>query len=108
MKATCTLLAATALSLALLPITHAEKAKPAAGLAALVGSDLVDAEGNAVSIDKLEGKVILKADPKKSVPVEKLPIAILGRVAITFSITTNYASNPVLLTVLPAEEPAEK
>ena len=58
--------------------------------------------------DKLEGKIILKADPKKSVPVEKFPIAVLARVAITFSITTNYASNPVLLTVLPAEEPAKK
>jgi len=58
MKPTFTLLAAAALSLALLPITQAEKANPAGGLAALVGSDLVDAEGNAVSIDKLEGKVV--------------------------------------------------
>lgn len=46
----------------------------------------------------LEGKVVLEASDK-AVPVERLPIGILARVSITFSITTNYSSNPVLLTV---------
>ena len=49
-----------------------------------------------------EGTVILEADAK-AVPVERLPIAVLARVSISFSITTNYASNPLSLTVLPAE-----
>jgi hypothetical protein len=50
----------------------------------------------------LEGTVILEASDKALV-VEKLPVAVLARVSITFSITTNYASNPVYLTVLPKE-----
>ena len=50
----------------------------------------------------LEGTVILEASDK-AVAVERLPIAVLARVSITFSITTNYASNPVYLTVLPKE-----
>jgi hypothetical protein len=50
----------------------------------------------------LEGTVILEASDK-ALTVEKLPLAVLARVSITFSITTNYASNPVYLTVLPAD-----
>lgn len=50
----------------------------------------------------LEGKVILEASDK-ALAVEKLPIAVLARVSITFSITTNYASNPIYLTILPKE-----
>ena len=50
----------------------------------------------------LEGTIVLEASDK-ALAVEKLPIAVLARVSITFSITTNYASNPVYLTVL-AEE----
>ena len=50
----------------------------------------------------LEGTVILEASDK-ALAVEKLPVAVLARVSITFSITTNYASNPVYLTVLPKE-----
>ncbi|NQV26286.1 MAG: pre-peptidase C-terminal domain-containing protein [Rhodopirellula sp.] len=50
----------------------------------------------------LEGKVILEASDK-ALAVEKLPIAVLAWVSITFSITTNYASNPIHLTVLPKE-----
>ncbi len=46
----------------------------------------------------LEGTVVLEASDK-ALAVEKLPIAVLARVSITFSITTNYASNPVVLTV---------
>jgi hypothetical protein len=51
---------------------------------------------------QLEGKIVLAADDK-ALPVERLPIAVMARVSISFSITTNYASNPVYLTVLPAE-----
>ena len=58
MKAATALLAATALSLTLLPATQAAEAAPAKGMAALLGSDLVDAEGNDVSLDKLKGKVV--------------------------------------------------
>jgi hypothetical protein len=50
----------------------------------------------------LEGTVILEASDK-ALAVEKLPVAVLARVSITFSITTNYGSNPVYLTVLPKE-----
>jgi hypothetical protein len=46
----------------------------------------------------LEGTVILEADDK-ALAVARLPIAVLARVSITFSITTNYASNPIYLTV---------
>ncbi len=52
--------------------------------------------------DQLEGTIILQA-AKNAQPVERLPIAVLARVAITFSITTNYCSNPVMLTVRGAE-----
>ncbi|MCA9164559.1 MAG: PPC domain-containing protein, partial [Planctomycetales bacterium] len=52
--------------------------------------------------DVLEGKIILEANDKP-LAVNRLPIAVLARVAITFSITTNYASNPVYLTVEPAK-----
>ncbi|MBI1312072.1 hypothetical protein GC176_12330 [bacterium] len=48
----------------------------------------------------LAGTVVLEASDK-ALAVEKLPIAVLARVSITFSITTNYASNPILLTVTP-------
>ena len=50
----------------------------------------------------LEGTVILEASDK-ALAVEKLPVAVLARVSITFSITTNYASNPIYLTVVPKE-----
>ncbi len=48
--------------------------------------------------DRLEGKIILQA-AKNAEPVDRLPIAVMARVAITFSITTNYCSNPIYLTV---------
>ena len=48
--------------------------------------------------DVLEGKIVLQANDK-ALPVDRLPLAVLARVSITFSITTNYASNPVYLTV---------
>ena len=46
----------------------------------------------------LEGTVVLEASDE-ALAVEKLPVAVLARVSITFSITTNYASNPIFLTV---------
>lgn len=56
----------------------------------------------------LEGKVVLEADKAKAVPVERLPIAALARVSISFSITTNYCTGPVYLTVKAPEEKQDK
>ncbi len=53
----------------------------------------------------LEGKIVLEASDK-ALPVQRLPIAVLARVSVTFSITTNYASNPVYLTVEAADKTA--
>lgn len=58
-----------------------------------------------LSGDVLEGTVVLEASDK-AIAVERLPVAVLARVSITFSITTNYATNPVYLTVQP-EQAAE-
>lgn len=57
--------------------------------------------------DDLTGKVILEAS-NEALPVERLPIAVMARVSITFSITTNYASNPLLLTIPAKNETAQK
>jgi hypothetical protein len=46
----------------------------------------------------LEGKIVLEAT-SQAVPVERLPIAAIAGVSISFSINTFYASNPVYLTV---------
>jgi len=35
----------------------------------------------------------------KAKPIENYPIAVVARVSITFSITTNYASTPIMLTI---------
>lgn len=45
-----------------------------------------------------QGTLILEA-AKNATPVKNYPIAVLARVSITFSITTNYASNPIYLTI---------
>ena len=57
-----------------------------------------------------EGKIILEAETgkKRPPPVERLPIAVIARVSITFSITTNYASNPIYLTIPAEEKPADE
>lgn len=55
----------------------------------------------------LVGKVVLEASPTAT-PVERLPISVLARVSITFSITTNYGSNPIYLTIPPKTETAQK
>lgn len=49
----------------------------------------------------LECKLILEATDKAQ-PVEKLPIGIVTRVPVSFSINTNYSTNPIFLTVTPA------
>lgn len=46
----------------------------------------------------LEGKIVLKA-ASNALPVKSLPVAVLARVPITYSIMTNYASNPIRLTI---------
>lgn len=46
----------------------------------------------------LEGTLILDA-AANALPVERLPVAAVAQVSISFSINTNYASNPVHLTV---------
>lgn len=57
--------------------------------------------------DALEGTIILEAG-EKALPVERLPIGIMARVSITFSITTNYSSNPIYLTIPANEKVAKK
>ena len=52
--------------------------------------------------DQLEGRIVLKASAK-ALPVAELPIALMARVPITYSIFTHYASNPIRLTVLSAD-----
>ncbi|MCH2202191.1 MAG: hypothetical protein MK102_09480 [Fuerstiella sp.] len=48
--------------------------------------------------DDLEATIVLEATPE-ALAVHRLPIAALARVPITYSIMTNYASNPMYLTV---------
>jgi hypothetical protein len=62
------------------------------------GVTLAKASTGRLAGDTLEGKIILEATDK-ALTVHRLPIAALARVPITFSITTNYASNPVYLTI---------
>lgn len=46
----------------------------------------------------LEGTLVIEAS-KKAAPIKRFPFAAMARVGITFSITTNYASNVLYLTV---------
>jgi hypothetical protein len=46
----------------------------------------------------LEAKFVLEAT-EKALPVERLPIAAVAGVSISFSIDTRYASNPIFLTI---------
>ena len=62
------------------------------------GVTLAKASTGRLAGKTLEGKIILEATDK-ALTVNRLPIAALARVPITFSITTNYASNPVYLTI---------
>tara|TARA_R110002095_G_scaffold52007_2_gene45417 strand:- start:1635 stop:3818 length:2184 start_codon:yes stop_codon:yes gene_type:complete len=53
--------------------------------------------------DTLEGTLIIEAS-KKAAPIKRFPFAAMARVGITFSITTNYASNVLYLTITGSEE----
>ena len=46
----------------------------------------------------LEGTIVLEAGPKAA-PIADWPIAPIARVPVSFSVTTNYASNPLKLTI---------
>lgn len=63
------------------------------------GVTMAGASTGRLSGDTLEGTIVLEAS-NKALLVERLPVAGMARVPITFSITTNYASNPVYLTVV--------
>jgi len=52
--------------------------------------------------DTLEGTLIIEAS-KKATPIKRFPFAAMARVGITFSITTNYASNVLYLTITDSE-----
>lgn len=52
--------------------------------------------------ETLEGTLIIEAS-KKAKPIKRFPFAAMARVGITFSITTNYASNPIYLTITDSE-----
>ena len=52
--------------------------------------------------DESESTIILEAD-RDALPVNDLPIAVMVRVYVTYNISTNYASTPVLFTVKPAK-----
>ncbi|MEO2037042.1 MAG: PPC domain-containing protein [Planctomycetaceae bacterium] len=51
--------------------------------------------------DESEAIIVLEA-AENALPVTDLPIAVMARVYVTYNISTNYASTPVLLTVSPA------
>jgi hypothetical protein len=55
----------------------------------------------------LEGKIVLEASAAAK-PVERLPIAVIAGVSISFSINTLYASNPLSLTIPEANQAARK
>lgn len=48
--------------------------------------------------DNLIGTIVLEANQRPH-QVDRLPIAVLARVPITYSIMTNYASNPIYLSI---------
>ena len=58
----------------------------------------------------VEGTIILEAASGKNAPkpLERFPIAVMGRIAMSFSISTNYASNPIHLTISDAPSKADR
>ena len=56
-----------------------------------------------LSGNTLKGKLILEA-ASTALPVERLPIAVMAGVSISFSIETKYASNPIFLTIPAADK----
>lgn len=55
----------------------------------------------------VEGTIILEAAGGANAPkpLKRFPIAIMAQIAMSFSISTNYASNPISLTILEAKAP---
>ena len=55
----------------------------------------------------VEGSIILEAATGDNAPkpLERFPIAVMGRISMSFSISTNYASNPIHLTI--SDAPAD-
>ena len=49
----------------------------------------------------VEGTIVLEAATGDSAPkpLKRFPIAVMGRISMSFSISTNYASNPIHLTI---------
>ncbi len=77
--------------------------------------DVADIETPPPSKDRLtgetlEGKIILQAGTGKNkpAPVKRFPIAVVAPVEIEFSISTNYCSNPLYLTIPVADAGAKK
>ena len=60
--------------------------------------------------ETVEGTIILEAasgaDAPK--PLKRFPIAVMGRISMSFSISTNYASNPIHLTISDASPKADR
>ena len=58
----------------------------------------------------VEGTIILEAATGESAPkpLQRFPIAVMGRISMSFSISTNYASNPIHLTISDAPANAER
>ena len=57
----------------------------------------------------VEGTIILEAATGENAPkpITRFPIAVMGRISMSFSISTNYASNPIRLTIAGAPANAE-
>lgn len=62
------------------------------------GVTVNSASNTRLSGKTLEGKLILEAKAD-ALPVERLPIAAMAGVSVSFSIDTKYASNPLFLTI---------
>ena len=58
----------------------------------------------------VEGTIVLEAATGESAPkpLKQFPIAVMGRISMSFSISTNYASNPIHLTILGADSKAAR
>ena len=58
----------------------------------------------------VEGTIILEAATGENAPkpVNRFPIAVMGRISMSFSISTNYASNPIHLTISDGSASAER
>jgi hypothetical protein len=58
----------------------------------------------------VEGTIVLEAasGAKAPKPLERFPIAVMARIAMSFSISTNYASNPIHLTISDAPSKADR